>query len=600
MKAKHHRSLLVFVLFLLVVSLAGQGWAARRGPNNKPPRQMVLMLDNILGQKAWDGCDISKVTKMQMQAMKLYKDGEPSEGIQILQEALSMAQNLNPIDLKVKDISAKLKFFEEERYKSHLDYKKTPFGFTQPEVGRGSDNELFITDLGVHWAKPLAGAILNAKKVNGVITLNIERDVDFKRLDEIVRMLVMERNINCLIPLPPFVKLENNGNHVMRGDYDDLAEPINKDFQQSDKSKARRGQKKRVNSWVILNSQQYEKVCSYIIERYDGDGFNDMLGSPVIKYWSAGFNEPEQKPWGRGHGAKIANLVKAAYTAVKQQNPAFQVVLGGSGGHFRRSWERNGHYVDIVENLTGELKCPDLIFDYHFWSPPRSHKDQAEALHIVKDVLKKSGYEKNEVWTTEGGSWDGLQKRLHFSLTEKEHAADVVRRYVFLASQGQSKLFWTRILEFDWTPHDASIFDFTGIVHNPRNTDGKDWKKLAYYTYKLMVKKLQGVNWESIKRIHYDQNDQIYVYRFVRENNGRDVYVAWWDYWEGEKYREESTLKITLDQLGINRKVKVTEAVPKLASGKIVREEHLPFKAIFHSYTSSGEIPLGESPVFFE
>ena len=161
-------------------------------------------------------------------------------------------------------------------------------------------------------------------------------------------------------------------------------------------------------------------------------------------------------------------------------------------------------------------------------------------------------------------------------------------------------MFWTRILEFDWTPHDANIFDFTGIVHNPRNTDGKDWKKLAYYTYKLMVKKLQGVNWESIKRIHYDQNDQIYVYRFVRENNGRDVYVAWWDYWEGEKYREKSTLKITLDQLGINRKVKVTEAVPKLASGKIVREEHLPFKAIFHSYTSSGEIPLGESPVFFE
>ena len=550
---------------------------AQKKFGKKPPRHMIIELENVIGEKAFKGCNVSDVTRLQIEAIEAYQNADAAKGEQLLKKAMDLAHNLEPIDLRLMRGKVKLHSAKQEASEYLLLFEKSPFGFIQGEIGQNDDGESFLTDLGVYWNKPYGGAFNIVQKLGkNVYQLDLEKDVDFQKMDMLVKDLVLRKKINCVFPLPPFAKLLSASDDVI-------------------KQKTGRVHNK---SFVMLTPDQYEKISSYIIERYDGDGFNDMPGSPVLKYWSVGIPEVERKPW--KDSVQMARLVKAGYDAVKKQNPSFQAVLAGSG-FFKRSWGKDGIYRDIVNRLSGDMRCPDLIFDYHFWSPPKQHRQQAQALLLVKEVLGKAGYKNNEIWTTDGGSYDDYQTRkMDAPATEKEHAADVIRRYIVLLSHGQAKLFWTRILEFDWTKTDTNMYDFTGLVNNPKNLDGKDWKKLSYFTYKLMVEKLTGVDWE--KNITTDKNldPPFYGYQLVKKNGDGFINVLWWEYWNDPSFRQGDTKEISLHELGIKTKAKVVESVASAENGRIIEDEGIFYDALFNTYITYDKIQLGQHPVFIE
>ena len=296
------------------------------------------------------------------------------------------------------------------------DYEDSPFGFIQGEYGENDDGKQYIVDLGVHWDKmfqPMAKLIFNP-----------DSSIDFSGQDEVVRWLVIEQGLNIPLSIPIFIEGEQ------------------------------------------LTHDEYENLCEALIEHYDGDGINDMDGSPVIKYWNVGFTEMNR---GVAQGVPInerawkltevetAEYVKIGYDCIKNMHSEFQVILGGSAGILTwQEGEPDEYYYNLISELTGNQQCPDIIFDYHQGSNPTKFKVQIEAMNIVKETLNNFGYTDNEIWTTDvGGSWDGLG-----GFTEKEHAGDVVRRYAYTIANGQKKLFWTRIVEYDWTDDDSSIFDF--------------------------------------------------------------------------------------------------------------------------------------------
>jgi hypothetical protein len=79
-------------------------------------------------------------------------------------------------------------------------------------------------------------------------------------------------------------------------------------------------------SFLPRNLKKYQEFVKKLIDRYDGNGKNDMpnLSNP-IKYWQID-NEP---PAGK---RDYAQFLKITYQAIKEQNPEIKILIGGVPG----------------------------------------------------------------------------------------------------------------------------------------------------------------------------------------------------------------------------------------------------------------------------
>ncbi len=106
--------------------------------------------------------------------------------------------------------------------------------------------------------------------------------------------------------------------------------------------------------------QAYRKFLSKLVERYDGDGKEDMPGlSMPIKYWEV-LNEPEMKSaeltFFKGNEEDYIDVLKESYEAIKQECNDCNVVQGGAAGsspEFLSFWDKvlesgGGKYFDIA------------------------------------------------------------------------------------------------------------------------------------------------------------------------------------------------------------------------------------------------------------
>jgi hypothetical protein len=80
----------------------------------------------------------------------------------------------------------------------------------------------------------------------------------------------------------------------------------------------------------------FAEFVGAVVERFDGDGFQDAPGSPVIEFWEF-YNEPDAGSWGENtrwgnHGAAYAQMLAIARSALKAANPDAQVIADGGDG----------------------------------------------------------------------------------------------------------------------------------------------------------------------------------------------------------------------------------------------------------------------------
>ena len=113
-------------------------------------------------------------------------------------------------------------------------------------------------------------------------------------------------------------------------------------------------------------------------------------------------------------------------------------------------------------------------------------------------------------------------------------------------------------------------------------------KKLAYFTYKKMVEKLDSADWNNIETIQESNN--IYIYKFIK--NGNPIYVAW----------NDSSISQTATILGItSNQAIITDAVPMYNSGAQVTNYETAFSQNTISVTSNTlTLTLDSLPVFIE
>lgn len=348
-------------------------------------------------------------------------------------------------------------------------------------------------------------------------------------------------------------------------------------------------------SFLPKNTQEYKQFVKAVIERYDGDGKNDMpnLKNP-IKYWQVD-NEPP-------HGmTDYAEFLKITYEAIKEADPSAKVIIGGVPGmppvsDYLKIFDR--FYLPILNDLAKFNGRYFNIFDFHWYgNATGDYLGAKEVFEHIKNKVDALGLTPSDgYWITEMGTYSGdplpvkpIDSTDYPYQTEKQQAVDLVKRYVYPLSFGIKKIFMAFGL-VEGFKNDEGYFDFTGLIYDGKfnNDQGKGVKKLGYYTYKKMVEILDGSDWNNIQTIQ--ESDGIYIYKFTK--NGKPIWVAWNDN-SGEK-------QITISSI-TSTQVKITEAVPKYESGKDVTDYSTAFNTETKS-VSGGKISitLADKPVFVE
>lgn len=355
---------------------------------------------------------------------------------------------------------------------------------------------------------------------------------------------------------------------------------------------------KNEKSFLPKDAEAYKQFVKTVVERYDGDGKNDMSGlAKPIKYWQAD-NEPP-------HGmTDYAEFLKITYEAVKEADPSAKVIIGGVPGmpptsDYLKIFDK--FYLPILNDLAKSNKKYFDVFDFHWYgNATDDYRGVKEVFEHIKNKVDALGLTPPDgYWITEMGTYSGdplpmpavpgLISTDYSYQTEKQQAIDLVKRYVYPLSFGIKKIFMAFGLT-EGFQNDGGYFDFNGLIYDGKfnNDQGKGVKKLGYYTYKKMTEILEGSDWENIKMVQ--EKDGVYVYKFTKSN--KSIWAAWND--------NSASKQISISGIS-SGSVKITEAIPKYDSGKNVTD----YSTAFNTETktvSEGKISitLGDKPVFVE
>jgi len=180
------------------------------------------------------------------------------------------------------------------------------------------------------------------------------------------------------------------------------------------------------------NMNAYKRFVEMLVERYDGDGTDDMpdLKYP-IKYWEVA-NEPEmQEPplvFFQGPPKEYFEVLKATYEAVKNADKDAKILNGGMAGmsdFMVQYWqgvldEGGGKYFDIANIHSighGEpLNIPEF-----------------------KEFLLKNNIDKS-IWVTEVQIENRGRKE-----SRDYYAASLARSYIFALANGADKFFYVNL-----------------------------------------------------------------------------------------------------------------------------------------------------------
>jgi len=328
------------------------------------------------------------------------------------------------------------------------------------------------------------------------------------------------------------------------------------------------------------NEQYFKNFVKAVVERYDGDRIDDASGNIKVKYWQAD-NEPFPMKWEDGGGTidGYVRFVELFNEAVKEADPTAKIILGTF------SFDSAG--IADLNRVIPKMKDKDL-FDYvdtHNWGKPDNYKI---SITEAKSILDSNGYSNAKLVSLEFGT---AAERL--GVTQEQQANYLIKGYVYNLAQGFVLINWNNLVEwsaYGWPQKAAdSVYNFMGLIADGQNGDSESagTPRLSYYTYKLMVEKLEGIDWDNTDESYFDG---IYLYGFTK--NEKQTWVAWND--------NSAEKDITLSKLD-STSIKITEAVPKYENGKDVTDYSTAFNSEIKS-VSNGQVSLtlGDNPVFVE
>ena len=250
------------------------------------------------------------------------------------------------------------------------------------------------------------------------------------------------------------------------------------------------------------NMADYRDFIKKFVERYDGDGIEDMPGLRYpVKYWEI-MNEPglqgrdpSELKFFHGTPEEYLEILKASYSAIKEADPEAKVVMGGMAG-------MHGQFVEFWEPIIDEAGSYFDIANIHSIDTDERRED----LFVLKfkRFLKKHGVEK-PIWVTEAqfGPLEFEQEKR--KLGEEEMNRLLVRATVLSLALGAEKIFFV----------------------------SDNWYKSTFSAYETLAEKLNRFHSVEVVEQRYVENREedagvtssYGCYRFRAEN--KTIYVAW-------------------------------------------------------------------------
>lgn len=357
-----------------------------------------------------------------------------------------------------------------------IPFEASHFGFMHPE---GSLSE--AAELKVHWARPHPGPFLwdSIEPEKGRF--------DFSSPDREVRLL-QEYDFTMIATIWPYA------------DWDQESCRKRLSFE-----KIREFRELGYYRQMPCDMEAYKNFVKTVVERYDGDGIDDMPGLKYpVKYWEV-INEPSMKEdlvFFYGSPEEYFEVLKATYEAVKEADPEAKVLNGGIAGF---DYESRNFWQKVID--LGGAKYFD-IFNHHSISGP-------EDLHVpeAKSFMRKNNIRKPHwIPEVEFSAW-GLKRE---RLTPEEWANVIVRSYIYSFGEGVDKLFYVGLDESPGDPESWLLY--TESEKKPhRAKEGPKKRQATFYAFKTMVEKIDYFT--AVRKLGKGK------YKFTVK--GKPVYVLW-------------------------------------------------------------------------
>lgn len=284
-----------------------------------------------------------------------------------------------------------------------------------------------------------------------------------------------------------------------------------------------------VPSWAQLNPDDaygpihpdalddFGEFLTATVERYDGDGYRDAPGSPVIRHWEL-FNEPDgnERRWG-GYGTEYAEMLEVAYEAIKTADSNAQVLLGGiaydwfdyQGGPFDSEFlddvlsAGGGPYFDVMNFHAYP------VFASNWGSQSTGLREKTAA---VRAKLADYGLEK-PMMITEAGWHNGTD--FVPSSSDTEQIGRLMQLATHAAAADVKALIWFMIND------PGSYLPPYGLV----TSDEPPQPKPAYTAYQTAVSMLGEAEFVRTLLPGETGASNMEAYRF--NSGGQPLYVAW-------------------------------------------------------------------------
>ena len=271
---------------------------------------------------------------------------------------------------------------------------------------------------------------------------------------------------------------------------------------------------------------EFEEFMRALAERYDGDGYNDAPGSPVIEHFEM-YNEPDKlftHAWsgcwaGDGdpsYGTRYAQALSYAWRGIHDANPNAKVLFGGMGAEEGTGGDFDRDGGDWLDDVLGYIQAnPGDYFDWMnihtywafqaqwaLWGPGiigkvnyfRQVRGIDEPMVVTETTLPSNGY----------GS-DALQSRYAVQVFVRSLAVDV------------KATTWHRVQDMPW----ESAYSLLDVDGNP---------KMSYWAYKTTTDELAGWQYARVLSSPEDIDSISGIEGYVfTSSSGSKKMVLWYD-----------------------------------------------------------------------
>jgi hypothetical protein len=275
---------------------------------------------------------------------------------------------------------------------------------------------------------------------------------------------------------------------------------------------------------------EFTEFVGSLVERYDGDGFDDAPGSPVVSNWEF-YNEPDcgdefraslpsgvYAYWGP-FGDEYAAMLKAVYPVVKEANPNARVVFGGMSYDWFE--DQDGIFVrefldDVLAAGGGDYFDVMNIHAYPAFSTNWASQGPGllQKTEFVRAKMLSYGIDK-PIMITEAG-WFSNDGPPHYSSPESQ-ARHVVELYTQGMAGDAQVLIWFMLKEPGGFYGDWGLLDYE-LSPKP-----------SYVAYQTISDELGAARFERILSPAETGTGDMEAYKFSDKLHQKDIYVAWLD-----------------------------------------------------------------------